>query len=202
MKKFLTRVSNAVGEDLARAGISQLDATHVPFWLDALMSKTLAMEVAALATLAALAATLGTGGWGGVATFCTGGGTVAFCIGGGGGVGGVTILGAGGGVVTPIGTLFPQLVQNLLPGTNSLPHAVQNLIIDILVFVVHLSNCLDDITHGLCESFKRVAMTCKGFLHFHHVLLTIDEWLYSLDGITKFLRNHGASIHVETVHVA
>ena len=42
VKNCLMRASNGVGADCANAGIFQLDATHSPVWLLALMSKTFA----------------------------------------------------------------------------------------------------------------------------------------------------------------
>ena len=90
MKKFFTFDTSEV-EDVGRVGC-QLDATHSPFVLLAMMSKPRTIDVAALAALATVFAT---GGGGGV-TLCTDGGGGAVCC-TGGGVGAVCCTGGAGG---------------------------------------------------------------------------------------------------------
>ena len=81
------------------------------------MSRTLAIEAAALAVRATFVVTWGVGGWGGVGSGATGGG-------------GATVFCAVGEVVaTPMGTFVPQLVQNFVPGVSGFPHCVQYAII-------------------------------------------------------------------------
>ena len=82
MKKFFTFDTSEV-EDVGRVGC-QVEATHSPFVLLAMMSMPRTIDVAALATFATVFATGGGGG----AVFCTGGG------------GGTTAAGGAGGLTT------------------------------------------------------------------------------------------------------